>query len=71
MVYLENTQHELLKRRSIATGSSMAELIRKAVNLYMGIEHAAPDLSFVGSASGPRNGDTSERDEEILRQIFT
>ena len=70
MVYLDDAQHTSLVRRAHAAGTSMADLIRKAVAAYLIDDDAPPDLSFIGAATGPKQGDTSERDEEILREIF-
>lgn len=70
MVYLEDTQFYSLKQSAASSKKKMAEIIREAVAVYLaGSNKPSPDcFSFVGIAEGPKNGNTSEQAEEILRE---
>ncbi len=73
MVYLEEEQFRELKQRARREGRSMAALIREAVRRYLQQDggRASPDyFAFVGIAAGPRGEATSERAEEVLRELL-
>ena len=71
MIYLQEQQHDSLNRRSQATGRSLADLIREAVDHYLeDTRESSPDLSFIGAGVGPDDGGASEHDEEMLRELL-
>lgn len=72
MVYLEDDQFLLLKRVAASSKKKMAEVIREALSGYLNSKKnkKLDYFSFVGMAKGPKSGRTSERVEEILREIL-
>lgn len=71
MIYLDDADHAALKHKAAKEGTSMAELIRRAVTDL--VKPKEPDyFGFVGIAeSSPEyGGDGSERAEEILDEIM-
>jgi hypothetical protein len=72
MVYLEDDQFLLLKRVAGSSNRKMAEVIREALSGYLNSKKnkKLDYFSFVGMAKGPKRGRTSERAEEILKEIL-
>ncbi len=71
MIYLEDEQYKFLKLKAKLLNCSMAELVRKAVSLFISRERPVPSyLGFIGAGTGPEGGRTSEEDEKILKEIF-
>lgn len=70
MVYLEDNQYLLLKKVASSSNKGMAEIIREALAQHLTTKTLSKTdpFSFVGIAKGPKNGDTSERAEEILKE---
>ncbi len=71
MIYLDDVDHAALKRKAAQEGTSMAELIRRAVKDV--VKPAEPDyFGFVGIAeSAPEYGGTiSEHVPEHLAEIM-
>lgn len=72
MVYLEEDQFVLLKKKAQQQRQSMAELIREAVRRYLKSDKTKIDyFSFVGIAGGPKGEAASEQTEEILKKVFS
>ncbi len=72
MIYLEDDQFWLLKKRAQQQGRSMAELIREAVRRYLKGNKARADyFSFVGIGRGPKGEAASEQAEEILKKLLS
>jgi len=72
MIYLEDEQFLLLKKRAEASKKKMSEIIREALWSYLKKKgkEKGDYFSFVGIAEGPKKGKTSEQAEEILREIL-
>ena len=71
MIYLEDEQFVLLKRAASASRKNMAEIIREALAGYFSERKEKINyFSFVGIAEGPRKGRTSEKAEDVLREIM-
>ena len=71
IIYLEEDQYILLKEASALKRGKMSEIIREALAIYLKKEKQNPDyFSFVGIAKGPKNGEISEKAEEILREAL-
>lgn len=71
MIYLDDTDHAALKRRAQQEGTSMAELIRRAVK--EAVKLPEPDyFGFVGIAEAPAGyrTDASERVESELQELL-
>ena len=72
MVYLEEEQFLLLKKRAKVEERSMAELIREAVSRYLKDDSSKGDyFSFVGIGEGPKGEAASEEAEEIIKRLFS
>ena len=72
MVYLEEEQFLLLRKRAQQQGRSMAELIREALRRYLRSDRTKMDyFSFVGIARGPKGEAASEQAEEILKTFLS
>lgn len=71
MIYLEDEQFVLLKRAASASRKNMAEIIREALASFLSERKEKINyFSFVGIAEGPRKGRTSEKAEDVLREIM-
>lgn len=71
MVYLEDEQFFFLKRMATSSKKRMSEIIREALSSYLQSKKEKLDyFQFVGIAEGPKNGRTSEKAEEILKEIL-
>lgn len=71
MIYLEEGQYLRLKKTAAFSKKKMAELIREAVSEYLSRnKKGRRRCSFIGIASGPKGGRTSERVDEILEEVF-
>ena len=71
MIYLNDDQYNLLKEEAEETHAGMAAIIRDAVSLYFKAKKKKMNyFSFVGIAEGSRKGNTSEKVEEILKEIM-
>ncbi len=71
MIYLEEEQFLLLRKRAQAEERSMAELIREAVSRYLKGDSSEGDYSsFVGIGEGPKGEAASEEAEELIKQLF-
>lgn len=70
MVYLEDNQYLLLKKMASSSNKRMAEIIREALAQHLKTKTLSKTdaFSFIGIAKGPKNGNTSERAEEILKE---
>ena len=53
MVYLEETQHKKLERLAHRRKTSMAALIRRAVEHILQEEDSVSRFSFIGAGEGP------------------
>jgi hypothetical protein len=72
MIYLEEEQFLLLRKRAKAEGRSMADLIREAVSHYLKGDSSRGDyFSFVGIGEGPKGEAASEEAEELLKRLFS
>ncbi|MCL6642039.1 MAG: ribbon-helix-helix domain-containing protein [Candidatus Bipolaricaulota bacterium] len=72
MIYLEEEQFLLLRKRAQAEERSMAELIREAVSRYLKGDSSKDDFfSFVGIGEGPKGEAASEEAEELIKQLFS
>lgn len=72
MIYLEEEQFLLLRKRAKAEERSMAELIREAVSRYLKGDSSKDDyFSFVGIGEGPKGEAASEEAEELVKQLFS
>ena len=71
MIYLEEEQFLLLRKRAEAEERSMAELIREAVSRYLKGDSSEGDyFSFVGIGAGPKGEAASEEAEVLIKQLF-
>jgi len=71
MVYLEDEQFLLLKRKAASSKKRMSEIMREALSRYLEEKKEKLDyFCFVGIAEGPKNGRTSEQAEEILKEVL-
>ena len=71
MVYLHDDQYKMLKEESKQMHTGMAAIIRDAVLLYFKTKKKKINyFSFVGIAEGPHQGNTSEKAEELLKEIM-
>jgi FPC/CPF motif-containing protein YcgG len=72
MIYLEEEQFLLLRKRAKAEGRSMAELIREAVSRYLKGDSSRDDyFSFVAIGEGPKGEAASEEAEELIKRLFS
>lgn len=69
MLYLPEIQHERLTRLAAETGTSMAQLVRDAIEQYLTHCRRPVRARFVGSGAGPRGGRASEHVDEILGKM--
>jgi FPC/CPF motif-containing protein YcgG len=72
MIYLEEEQFLLLRKRAKAEGRSMADLIREAVSRYLKGDSSRDDyFSFVAIGKGPKGEAASEEAEELIKRLFS
>lgn len=69
MIYLDESQHDRLRRLAADRDSSLAHLVREAVNLYLDSQAQRPSARFIGAGEGPEQGDVACRTDEILREL--
>lgn len=71
MVYLSEDIYYRLLSKSQREQRSMAWIIRDSLAIYLGKSPKVDHLSFVGIARGGKPHDTSERADEILKDIMS
>jgi hypothetical protein len=71
MVYLTDDQFFSLNQLTKQTNKRMAELIREAVEILIKEKTKDKDyFRFVGIGQGEPNGNTSEKIDEVLKEVF-
>lgn len=70
LVYLEEEQLRMLRRRARRAGHSMAAEVREAVARYLASPGPERLDGFVGCAEGPKGDDASARADEILKGLL-
>lgn len=70
MIYLKDDQFLTLKKAAASSGKKVSEIIREALSIYLKEKSRVDRFSFVGIAEGPKNGRTSEKTEEVLKEFL-
>lgn len=71
MIYIEDEQDRILRRKALEERKSIAQLIRDALEQYIKINRQEEDfLAFVGIGAGPKGDNASERVDEVLREAL-
>jgi len=69
MIYIDEVQHERLQRLAGEQRTSLAQLIRRAIAVFLDREGPRPQARFIGQGDGPVGGNASTRIDEVLREL--